>query len=1283
MAIIPPSGFWEKLQRRLAFSASLVVFGLFGLGCGMGSSDSGENPMGEFILAFLGGAETRTAPPSQLQPSPLAEDGSNTPVFQNPPDEVLATNPPPPTAGDIVPMSVTGEEPVVVVGPKIKLEIDHSNYTAASQFSFGDKQVGTQEDRVVRIENVGDRDLVLSYVEVEGSGNQFRFVEDTSVTPVYSGSMKTLDRPTVPGNGGFVQFFLRFNPNAVGRRMGILKIQSNDPNRALIEIVLEGSGTATPTARVLKPATAVSRFQRVVVEFSHAMDKGTVCNGAVGTFGTETYSHRTSPNPGKQIRFYKTGSPTQLVSGRCTWTGNRQLVLQPYDPLEENQSYTVDLEESKLHSSLSGIADGNLLYCLGLPTGGCHSTKKVAFLTEPAFRANLSINGKKVVGSGSAGLVMNRANHGTVTLSGSIDSAGLATYRRIKKVGSNPNVYQDWNGTTNVNLTTIGSQTNPNHFDYIRPTEGSNGYYVEILYGGKLYIRNFGFNWGTPQGNPTQTAVANGGRVNIGDGAVGVGQIARLLEKFIQSNGNMVANSGNFLLDGKNFDEYVNNPPFLSGPLMNSPAPTGGPNCNPGNRSFGGSPFSYLMNFGPFCNISFSTGGGCITGRADAYILNLKVENTGPTSGTHGDSLGRNVKVIMNPRNDRLDINLEGRRLVGKLRITVHSGGGWCFGAGALANGTVRDLDFRMNAVNNCGSLGGDIADSSCNYNSDKRFRISQSRTSLTIPSNNGLLELSILNPPWNIPDNSNFNIKDWDDDITAYNLSNIAGSFGGIVNMVLDWVLPAVKWRIVQGVIRDFIQTIAPNVLNALFSQLRIEIGDATPNGIGVNLPGYLPDPFNRTKLFVGANLRQNNTNRTGNDGLDLPADIGILACMNPDSSTDTCLPSTMPAPGSLNRPALHTGTGFEDSFILDTSGNRHLNPPKSQLAPGLVNGSGGSDLIQHHPGVLLTVKMDVINQVLYNLWKKGIFELSLDQQFANQVKDYRGDQDRLFQIFQILLKADALLQVLAPGQTDVFYGPGANDKINRNDGIIFKLKPFSPPNVKPASLAYSKATTGYPGPARKFPMAEIEWSDLIIEVWGKRSDNSEYKITTLKINFKSRAGLNIHRFSSPVDLGSGAGVNNYQNVTSIQLNVCDDNVDSPSSFDCDELRTTNATDDDLVYTLEVLDNDIDNPLGLDPRGIYEVLNPSVQKLILPVVNFVLEELPLEEKSIALPSAGTPNQPGTREDPNHPDNKIMANCGIRLENMSVLPIPETETNPYILIHTQLHDYTFSGNCQL
>jgi len=1371
----------REFHLKLIVTWTKLVLLSLSLSCGFGNSGSGGG-LEEFILAILGGASSSN--PSTSASSPLAGTSPNSPNVTNPPDEVLVTNPPPPQSGDLVAKPSPGGGPVLnAIGPKLEIKIDNLDYTLASNFNFFAKQINTQENKIASIKNVGDENLTVSFVQISSAGSQFTFQN----THAFTGNEVILS-PNASRS-----FTIRFLPNAGGLRKGTMVIQSNDPNLSLVEMELLGSGTSTPSAAILKPATAVSRHQKIVLEFSHEMDRGSICPNADLVYpGSNSYSEA-------KIRIAKDlASPLNpsVEGGRCRWTGFRQLELQPYQPLDELSTYYISLADARLHPSISGITSDGKLYCLGLANASCSTTKIAAFLTEPKFNAEITINTKKIVGLGEAGLILEKANHPTVTMSSSISNSASAAYIRLRKVGALNTSFANW--SPSINLTTISPLD-------LRVADGSNGYFLEISYGGKLYYRNFSFSYGNTQSNPMASTVAEGGRLTIGSGNLGLEQIGLLLEKFFLSNGSMLANSGMWRLDNKIFSEGIiehvadtssncprikelasitgikigmvvrgkSIPPntFVTA-ISNSGSWTSTGSCsssyNTGNRvqlsqnatnshgdpgndikfTFGpdtiklatgsagsstisfsdntdlssgvfisgaGIPegskllnfvtgttwtlstnltanissttvnvspaflqglrrtslpisdgnclnntsdffqFSWMPNYGPFCDIAWSWGGGLASGRTDVYVTNISIERTAP-----GDPNSRNLIPQLTPNSNHLGISVQGKRLRGTLRAHIHSVN---FIAGlAGAGNSIYEIDFIMNFD------GASCADGTVlyNYSASKPFRNTLARSNINIPSSNGLIDLAIQNPPWNSPSNADFNVAEWDSAICAHNVITIRGGWlNDLVTAILGSVIPNIKWRIVQGIIRDVIQTITPNILNGLFSQLRL---DALNNGIGVKLPEYLPPPFDRTKLFIGANLRQNSTNRTGSDGLDLGADIGILSCINPNTSVDTCLPTSV---GISTLPALHSGTGFQDSFLLTSS----TGLPKSQLSNGTVNGNNGTGLISSHPGVLLAVKMDVINQVLYSLWKRGVFELSLNQDFADKVQAYRGSGDRLFQIFQILLKADSILKVLAPGQSEVFYGQNPSDVIQGSDDIIFRLLPMTPPNLNTSSLVYSKLESG----GRKFPLADIEWNDLRIKVFGKRSNNTEYLITTLKVNFKSRAGINIHNFSSPVS----SGVNNFQNVTSIQLNVCDDNTSSPSSFDCDLIRTSNGINDDLVYSLEVLDNPVDNPLGLDPRGIYEVLNPSVQKLILPVVNFVLEELPLERKSFSYPSASFINEPGTREDPNQANNKIMANCGIRLNNMSIKPIPSTEANPYIMIHTELLDYVFSGNCEL
>lgn len=710
---------------------------------------------------------------------------------------------------------------------------------------------------------------------------------------------------------------------------------------------------------------------------------------------------------------------------------------------------------------------------------------------------------------------------------------------------------------------------------------------------------------------------------------------------------------------------------------------------------------SHLLSIGPFCRIAWSWGGFLASGRSDVYVTNMTIENTA------NGSPNNNLQALLTPaagasNNGQLNINLNGKRLKGTLRLFMHSGGGL---AGGLANGAVYEVDFIMSPNGGCSS-GSEFL----NYNPSANFNVATAMTSLNVPSTNGLLDLSVNNQPaWlNSPTATEFNVSGWNSAICAHNVRTIKpGTFDSIIQAVLESVIPGIQWRVVQGVIRDTLQTVTPNILNALFYQLR---KDANTNGIDVELPDYLPSPFDKTKINLGVNLKQDTTNRVFSDGLDLTGSISVSACQKSSPSSTTCLDRNT----LVEKPEVpHLGSGFTNSVLLFSNGTA----PRSQLSRSTVNNNRGTSRISaaDGSGVLLALHSDAINQALYQLWWNGILNLRLDQNFANKIKDFRGDSDRLFQIFQILLKADSILKVLAPGRNQIYFKDtnGNLKTVNSTDDIFFKVEPILPPNVKFANMSLASNISG-----NRSALLDLEWTDLILRIYGKQGGD-EYLLTSLKLGISTRMALGARKFTSGVGC-TGLNPNNcsgsenaYYQVSSIQLNLCDDNneVDFTNAalsaenrrIDCDSMRIGfndgNTNNDlDLFYTLEVLDSKANNPSGLNPDGIREVLDPTVQKLIIPVLNYVLEYIPLEKKNPSLSrdlGYTFPNYNytiGGKEDPNASGNKLAANCGIRLNDLISLPysvnytensISVAETTPYILLNIKLSDYTFWGNCTL
>ncbi|GBF50410.1 hypothetical protein LPTSP4_19350 [Leptospira ryugenii] len=1316
---------------------------------------------------------------------------------------------------------------------EMKLEIDGNEYTNAAIFHFAEKAIGTNERKLAKIKNMGTDTITIVSAEVISPSNQFKFIN----LGAYSGSSS---RTIAPNQS--LEFEIEFLPTESGVKIGSLRILSDDPNLPEKILELKGTGAVAPSAIVMKQANVVSRFDSIVIEFSHSMDRDTICpaNEPSNFF----------PNNQNNIRISKDlNVPSLSISGNCYWNTFRQLVIDPIESLEPNTRYYIQIPGGKLFGS------NTELYCLRrLDESPCSNQKLIAdFRTEPAFLFNVSIQPNLAIHPSPNGkaAIVNKNIVPQVIIQSSVSDLADADSIKVKKLINPPSSASvPW--SANLNLSTLTDTT-------LRPTDGANTYYLEIKKDAKFYYRVFGFHYGNTATNPNEP-IPSTARINIGNGNNGINVLGRLLERLFKSNGNMDSFTDNFRIGGKTFSDPIieftgttenncarikpsslvgireghilrgvslppntfvrsiiqtgslpagdgcpNNSTFNSAPLlqlsraandgfgdtnsnlkitagpdigkvvsltngsnlinfdnttdlypgifinhpnlpadttllsqqtanswtmsnnsnatitnttavlgrtfMQNPKRTGtvltgtdalGQSCLSNPNDFGVSKeLNHLLSIGPFCRINWSWGGFIANGRSDVYVTNMTIENRTNTSPND------NLLVQLTPASGsssagQVNLNLNGKRLRGTLRLFMHSGGGL---AGGLANGAIYDVDFVMSPSGGCNS-----GASFLNYDPSVNYHLAQASASINVPSTNGSIDLNILNPSsWqNNPNATDFKVTAWNSAICAYNVRTIKpGTFDSIIQAVLESVIPGIQWRVVQGVIRDTIQSVTPNILNALFYQLR---KDTNANGIDINLPSYLPTPFNKTKLNLGVNLKQDTTNRIHADGLDLTAATFVNVCQKIDSNSTTCLNRD----DIVDKPAApHLLTGYENNFLVYNGGNA----PRSQLSRSAINGNQGTGKIadSEGSGVLVSIHSDIINQTLYHFWWNGILNLKLDQTFADQIKAFRGEGDRLFQIFQILLKADSILKVLAPGRNSLYFKDSGNTvrKIQNTDDIFFKVEPLLPPNVKFSNPNQSQTINN-----AKHPLMDFEWTDLLIKIYGKQG-NDEYLLTTLKIGISTKLYFGATKFTSGVACtglnpsNCSGSENDFFQVSSVQLNLCDDNNETdlqndslPSQsrrVDCDALRTgfndgDQNNDLDLFYSLEVLDSNIYNPSGLNPDGIKEVFNPTVQRLIVPIINYVLEYIPLERKNKNLNKDFTYSFPnyayasGTKEDPNASGNKIAANCGIRLNDLVSLPYSNqysivsgstTETNPYILLNLKLSSYTFWGNCNL
>ncbi|MCX7999172.1 MAG: hypothetical protein N3A69_09525, partial [Leptospiraceae bacterium] len=233
-------------------------------------------------------------------------------------------------------------------------------------------------------------------------------------------------------------------------------------------------------------------------------------------------------------------------------------------------------------------------------------------------------------------------------------------------------------------------------------------------------------------------------------------------------------------------------------------------------------------------------------------------------------------------------------------------------------------------------------------------------------------------------------------------------------------------------------------------------------------------------------------------------------------------------------------------------------------------------------------------------------------------------------------------------------------------DDDIEITLNPIGLPVVKPLPLSQLTQFT-CPDEASQCvtPRVQAELGDIELSIKGRKCSSRnptsklctaftgvEYNLIKVRASLSSRADVNFVPFSNPkcnATLNPGlAGCDTSQNgLTAVSLTI---------------------SANELKYTLEVLEGPSNNPQGLNPQAIWEILDPTVKSLIVPLVNYILEEIPLPR---------------------------MAGCGLTLENpdglpngagLKTLPVRVSDYvsgKEFILGNTRLGGYVFNGDCNL
>jgi len=894
----------------------------------------------------------------------------------------------------------------------------------------------------------------------------------------------------------------------------------------------------------------MDRFKPIGILFSTMMDRNSVTNN-----------------------FTLKDSNNQTVQGTFFWSGSK-LYFKPYRPLEPNTTYTVTI--TKDAKNFDGITLENDFV--------------QSFTTEPAFLMTHTLKLGSLTydvspSTANNGVIIDtNAYNGSVIVESTLTGADHVTRMRLFRLGlgedkaytvcdnNNPcnNQTQD-TGKFTLDLSSLNPE--------LQPVDGANIYYYYIeTSSGRTYVRPFAFQRGRPSSDPNELQ-SNGGWLALENNSTkGMYQIKRLFERFIKSDGSHTGD--NFTIDGKTFNDYLNESksyPPTYGPISN---PILGCQLDYSAWTNSRNRINYLTDFGPYCNMSFTVLG--TTGYADNYVGYLLIPPT-----VNGET---NINVNMLPDASKLTIELKGKKLNGMLRSYVRDGGCILFIGACMANSYVIEDRFFMN---------------------ESTAQLAYANTTLTVNSAGDMVIKILGGPTWAIND-ANFNVQAWSNSIDSTSDWSIidGSSLDWLLSIFIPGVINQLTPRIVQGTIKDTIEKVSANVMNAVLSKTRV---DGINDGINICLPGYLPNPLNTICLTTGAKMKQSSSHI----GWEVSGVKGIRSYLEANMTV-------VNSNASWTRPPALVGPGNKAfiKFIPATF------TPDNNLV-NLFTGVGA------YQGALVVLNADVVNQAAFGLWKEGAFNFIVDKPTLQSINNVAG-QSNLTSLADKLLKADAILTVVAPGQSNFVVKDQSNNTItiNKDDPVKIETVLLYPPELNP--LYYWKST----GAPKEQVMNRASFTGFRMKLIGGKDSNNDgvpdynfYTLATVIVNITTKATIEFVPYSNP---------NNY--------------VPACSDGHCRALSINFSTaDEDMRYTIEVSEDPINNPLGLDPRAVYDVFNPLIKSFVAPLVANVLKEIPFDAD--------------------------MSACGIKIEEVTVEDISTSYTYPFGLLNVRLAETPFSGDC--
>nr|WP_232218351.1 Ig-like domain-containing protein [Leptospira wolffii] len=969
-------------------------------------------------------------------------------------------------------------------------------------------------------------------------------------------------------------------------------------------------GTSGPQALLnLASLEQVDRYKSLEIVFSEPMDRNSVFTSFSLKEKTGPSSFASLPGP---------SSPAaESKGGVFYWKSGGRLLFDPYRELKSNTTYQLSIT-----SDAQGLEGGTL------------TAYTVEFTTEPDYYVTMSLNGKSVgPGNSVNDLTFADASPGTVAMNLTANFtnpvAGTTFIKsiKLKHMGSSEQ-YEVCNApTTPCNMTNaLATSLNLNGLSAgLKPFQGGNSYIFEITTStGKVFQRSLGFNYGKVNGNPYN--ILTKGAATVLDEAQTLKLFGGVLERFAKGDFRIKDPADSTVKTFANFSNAPTTGTKRSGYCMNYDSFNFIRSYGDAGDYVSGASFQdgYCGPNGTGSNQGAFTGYGCpplsdcMNFDVDVYITSVNIPTTVSASTTKDcnnndvTNATENIKACLKVNgNGDLGVTLRGKSAtIGLIVVARNQGdiGGFLCGLAGSCAGTL--FSFSMT--------------SDLNYNlSVKPVRTAKARTSSSVDGS-GNFVIQIKNPftPTD-PDTGNFYVSEWATNLTTHDivqrssgswLANLITSIGtDLANSMVTALAP----KITQAMLGDVIQGVAPKALNSVVQSLK------TP-GLDITLPNYLPAPLASFPLSLqlqvesDAQVKMNGANKAVVGSAD-------IALVTPAASRLT------------NASPNYHGQGGAVGFVS----TRPIPASTALTSDYAFNNSSVN------PGLLLTLTADTVTQAAFSLWQNGALNLRINRQFIDTIVAYAGT-DPLFQLTQELVKVGTLMNVLSPGRPLLGLNPSDSTKIIRGvsstDDVDIDVYAIHAPNGE----------FKWVGNTAQKPTLVVNFTDLELRIYGRRPN-----------------GTNVGTDVSPLACSSAAA-DTASNSCRYLLNKARVSIKADGIFDFvsfvnptgnttyDKLNALklilNKDVDKMSYTLDILEGTDFNPFGLDPKGIFQVVDPLIRSLIVPLVNNVLRQVPLP-RTLTISSLY------------HPSNNTTCNIKADTDNLTLKTFnvtPGSEPYPYL-----------------